>query len=95
VDVVAHMLWTGAGAALAAPRAGLGRRTIALTIAFSALPDVLQFLPLLVALMVTDVTWSTVLAYATALPGHEPPMPAAVQLMAWAWIRRRPHPGAA
>jgi hypothetical protein len=44
MDIVAHMLWAGAGTVLAARHVIVTRRKVAGVIALAALPDLLQFL---------------------------------------------------
>jgi hypothetical protein len=80
MDIVAHMLWAGAGTLLAARRVAVTRRLVAATVALAALPDLLQFLPLLGWVIGGDGTWATLHSHALALPGHEPALPAPVAL---------------
>jgi hypothetical protein len=78
MDVVAHMLWAAAGTAFAARRFTLSRRTIVATLALAALPDVLQFIPLVAWSLSGQGQWSALWTHATALPGQEPVLPALV-----------------
>lgn len=78
MDVVAHMLWAGAGAAFVTRRFRLPRRTIVATIALAALPDALQFIPLVAWSLSGQAQWSALWAHAIALPGQEPVLPALV-----------------
>ena len=48
MDIVAHTLWAGLGAAwLARRRRDITPKTVAATMALAALPDVIQMLPVL------------------------------------------------
>jgi hypothetical protein len=81
MDVVAHMLWAGAATVLVARRVTVRRRTAAAVIAFAALPDLLQFLPLLAWVGFGDGTWPALLLHAVARPGGEADLPAVVALV--------------
>jgi hypothetical protein len=77
MDIVAHTLWAGMGAAwLARRRRDVTRTTIAATVVLAALPDVIQMLPVLAWWGMGGGSWAAVHAFATAMPGHEPAMPA-------------------
>ncbi|MBX3602997.1 MAG: hypothetical protein KF863_20435 [Rubrivivax sp.] len=76
MDILAHTLWAGVGAAwLALRRRDVTRRTVAATMALAALPDVIQMLPVLAWWAVGGGTWDAVQAFAIAMPGQEPVMP--------------------
>ncbi len=77
MDIVAHTLWAGLGTAwLARRRRDVTRRTVAATMALAALPDVIQMLPVLAWWALGGGTWAAVQAFAVAMPGQEPVMPA-------------------
>ncbi|MCB1997628.1 MAG: hypothetical protein KDG57_17450 [Rhodoferax sp.] len=76
MDIVAHALWAGLGAAwIARRRRDVTRKTVAATMVLAALPDVIQMLPLLAWWSAGDGSWAAVQAFAIALPGQEPVMP--------------------
>ena len=81
MDVVAHALWAGIGLALARRRRPIAMRTAGATLALAVVPDLAQLLPLLGRALVTGDA-HVLIAYATALPGQEPALPAAVALWA-------------
>lgn len=81
MDIVAHMLWAGAGTVLATRRSSMTRRTVVATVALAALPDVLQFVPVMGWTVLGDGSWRALALLATALPGHEPPLPGAISLL--------------
>ena len=77
MDIVAHTLWAGLGATwLAHRRRDITRKTLAATVVLAALPDVIQMLPVLAWWGTGGGSWAAVQAFATAMPGHEPAMPA-------------------
>lgn len=81
MDILAHALWAGAGAELGGRRRPLKRRAVALIVALAALPDTLHLLPIAGWWLFGDGTFAALRAYAIAVPGHEPPLPATVQLL--------------
>lgn len=81
MDILAHALWAGAGMGLAGRRRPVKRKTVALTIALSALPDIFHLLPIMSWWLLSDGTFATLRAYAIALPGQEPPLPSTVNLL--------------
>jgi hypothetical protein len=83
MDIVAHALWAGAGTALAARRFQIEPRTVIATMAFAALPDLLQFLPIFGWVLFGDGSWTALVAHAIALPGHEPVMPPVIALTSY------------
>ena len=80
MDVLAHTLWVGAGAAVAHRHRALSRGTVAAAIGLAALPDLLHLAPLIAWWLIGDGTFAALRAYAVAVPGNEPGMPAWVQL---------------
>lgn len=82
MDVFAHALWAGVGLALANRRRPVAPRTTALTLALAVAPDVPQLAPILAWWVFGHGSATTVGRYATALPGQEPIMPAAVEFIA-------------
>lgn len=83
MDILAHALWAGAGAELAGGRRPLKRQTVALIVALAALPDTLHLLPIAGWWLFGDGTFAALRAYAIAMPGQEPPLPVAVQLLSY------------
>jgi hypothetical protein len=81
MDILAHMLWAGAATALIARRRALTRRTVAATVAMAALPDVMQFVPLLGWVVAGDGPWTVLFDHAIATPGNEPALPAFLVLL--------------
>jgi hypothetical protein len=82
MDIVAHALWAGAGAVIAARRFTITRRTVIATMTMAALPDVLQFLPVLGWVLFGDGSWTALRMHVGALPGREPAMPPTIALAA-------------
>jgi hypothetical protein len=80
MDILAHTLWAGAGVIWLARRRPLARRTVAATIAAAGLPDTFQMLPLLAWWWFGGGSLEAVRAYALAVPGQEPVMPALMGL---------------
>lgn len=74
MDILAHGLWAGLGAAAWHQRRPLDRRTVGLAVGLAALPDLAQFAPLLALALSSVEGWRVLLAYANALPGYEPPL---------------------
>jgi hypothetical protein len=81
MDILAHTLWTGAGAAVLGRRWPIKPRTVAVAMGLAALPDVLHLLPLVGWWLVGDGTLATLRAYAIAVPGQEPALPHVVKLL--------------
>jgi hypothetical protein len=81
MDILAHSLWAGVGLAFAARRIAIRRRTAVATVALAALPDIVQFLPLLGWALAGAGTWADLLAFAVALPGQGPVLPPLVALL--------------
>jgi hypothetical protein len=82
MDIVAHTLWIGAGTVLAARHFPITRRTVVVTMTLAALPDVLQFVPVLAWVLFADGSWTALRDHAGAAPGREPTMPAGIALAA-------------
>src|SRR5512139_1458173 len=81
MDIVAHALWAGIGLALARRRRPITTRTVVATLVLAVVPDLAQLLPLLGRALVAGDA-HVLVAYAIALPGKEPALPAAVALWA-------------
>lgn len=81
MDIVAHALWAGIGLALARRHRPIASHTVSATLALAVVPDLAQLLPLLGRAIFTGDA-HVLVAYATALPGLEPALPAAVALWA-------------
>lgn len=78
MDILAHALWAGIGVALWRRRRPVSPAVAAATVSLAALPDVLHLLPIGAWWAVGDGSWSTLWAYAVAVPGQEPALPAMV-----------------
>lgn len=74
MDILAHGLWAGLGAACVHRHHPLDRRTVALAVGMAVAPDLAQLLPLVYLALFTPDGWAVLLTYANALPGHEPAM---------------------
>jgi hypothetical protein len=72
MDIFAHMLWTGARTVPGRQHVPIARRTVAATIVLAALPDVLQFVPVLGWIVFGAGSWHALAALATALPDRSP-----------------------
>jgi hypothetical protein len=72
MDILAHGLWVGVGAAWLHRHLRLDRRTAVLAVGMAVAPDLAQLLPLLYLALFSPDGWTVLLAYANALPGYEP-----------------------
>ena len=81
MDILAHMAWAGLGSAAAARHLAITRRSAAATVVMAALPDLLQFLPLIASIPFGQVSLAALKGYATALPGQAPALPPLVGLL--------------
>lgn len=81
MDIFAHTLWAGAGVTLLRRRGPVAPRTVALTLGLAALPDLLHLLPIVGWWIVGSGSFEVLRAYAVAVPGQEPAMPAIVTLL--------------
>ena len=81
MDILAHTLWAGTGVALLSRHVPIKRSVAAATIVLAAVPDVFQMLPVLGWWIFGSGTWDAVQAFAIAVPGQEPRMPALVALV--------------
>jgi hypothetical protein len=72
MDILAHGLWVGVGAAWMPRHRRVDRRTAVLTVSLAVVPDLAQLLPLVYLALFSLDGWSVLLAYANALPGYEP-----------------------
>lgn len=79
MDIVAHGLWAGLGVAFARRHRPIPAGTAAAVVALALLPDLAQLLPL-IGLAASRGDIHVLHAYATAVPGSEPPLPPAVAL---------------
>ena len=79
MDILAHALWVGAGVALARRRWIVPTRTLISTVVLAALPDVFQLLPIAGWWVFHDGSVQALWAYAVAMPGQEPALPAMVE----------------
>ncbi|MDP2371705.1 metal-dependent hydrolase [Rhodoferax sp.] len=80
MDILAHALWVGAGVTLARRRWPITSATVATTVVLAALPDVLHLLPIIGWWLWGEGTLATLRAFAIAVPGQEPVVPALVEL---------------
>lgn len=74
MDILAHGLWVGIGAAWMHRHRCLDRRTTVWTLCLAVVPDLAQLLPLFYLALFSPEGWSALLAYANALPGYVPAM---------------------
>jgi hypothetical protein len=81
MDIFAHALWAGAGVTLLRRRGPVVPRTVALTLGLAALPDLLHLMPIVGWWVVGSGSFEVLRAYAVAVPGQEPAMPAIVTLL--------------
>ena len=81
MDIFAHTLWAGVGVALASRRSPIKPRTVALTAALAALPDLFHLLPIIGWWAFGDGSAAVLWAYAVALPGQEPALPPVVGML--------------
>jgi hypothetical protein len=82
MDIAAHALWAGAGALLLQRRCGLAPRVVVATVVLATLADVVHLLPVLAWVVLGEGTVHALRDYVLATPGHEPPMPGGVLLVA-------------
>jgi hypothetical protein len=80
MDILAHGLWAAVGVVWARRRWVISRRAAQATVGLAVAPDLVQLVPLVVAAMFGSQGIQVLSAYATALPGMEPALPAAVAL---------------
>lgn len=77
MDMLSHALWADIGRRTVSGKSSEKRRLIGWLVAGGLLPDIFHAIPVSIwALLGTGSPWETVLAYALATPGTEPPMPA-------------------
>ena len=76
MDILAHTLWAGAGATMLGRRRPIAPATVVATMTAAALPDIVQMLPVLAWWLFAGGNFDAVRAFAIALPGQEPAMPA-------------------
>lgn len=81
MDIVAHGLWVGAGAAWLHRHRPLSGRTVTLAVGLTVLPDLVQLLPLLYWVLFRATDMAVVLAYINGLPGAEPVFEPALALL--------------
>jgi hypothetical protein len=72
MDILAHGLWAGVGAAWMQRHWRLDRRTTVLTVGLAVAPDLAQLIPLVSQALFSPDGWAGLLAYANALPEYEP-----------------------
>mgnify|MGYP001170067122 FL=1 len=80
MDILAHGLWAGLGVRWLARRQPVSTRLALASVGMSVLPDVAHLVPVAFWAAFGSGTAEQLLAYATASPGSEPPMPHWVML---------------
>lgn len=80
MDLLAHALWAGAGAAQARRRGKLRQNAIAPIVVLAVLPDLLQYVPVLMGILAGATTPGALLAYARAAPDEQTLLPPAILL---------------
>lgn len=80
MDIVAHALWVGMGAAVIHRSRPLSRGTVVTTLVLAALPDMLHLLPIAGWWLFADGSFAALRGYAVAIPGQEPGLPPMVRL---------------
>ena len=81
MDILAHALWAGVGVAVLRRHRAVTSGSAVATVTLAALPDLMHLLPLLAWWALGSGSWAVVQAYAVALPGQEPALPATVQML--------------
>ena len=81
MDILAHGLWVGAGAAWLRRKGRITTRTLWYAVGLTVAPDVIQALPV-AAWALGSGSPASLWAYIAARPGMEPPLPAPVALLA-------------
>ncbi len=81
MDMLAHALRAGVGIAALHHHHPIRRKVAVGTGTLAVLPDVVQALPVAAWLLASGGSWSTWMAFAMALPGHEPTLPSWVTLI--------------
>ena len=79
MDILAHALWAGAGVALARRRWAITPRAALATGLLATLPDLIHLLPITGWWVLGSGSLEALWAYAIALPGQEPALPAMVE----------------
>lgn len=72
MDILAHGLWAWAGAEVLRRRGLLTRRGLGAGVALAVAPDVLQMAPVLLGVLIGQLSLAEFGAYASANPGQEP-----------------------
>ena len=75
MDIVAHVLWAGAGARLLRSTMPVSRATFVWMVGLAAAPDIVPMLPVAAYALTDPRSLQFALAYITATPGLEPTMP--------------------
>jgi hypothetical protein len=81
LDILAHTLWTAAGAAVLHRRRPLARRTVVASLVLAALPDLAHLLPIVAWWVLGDGSFAALRGYVVASPGQEPWLPPTVGLL--------------
>lgn len=79
MDILAHALWVGTGVSMARRRWIVPTRTLIAAVVLAALPDVFHLLPIAGWWIFGDGSVQALWAYAVAVPGQEPALPAMVE----------------
>lgn len=80
MDIVAHGLWAGLGVRWLLQRGLVSAKNAVLAVGLSLLPDVVHLVPVALWASFGSGSIGQLLAYATATPGGEPPLPLWVEL---------------
>jgi LexA-binding, inner membrane-associated putative hydrolase len=82
MDILAHALWAGAGSELARRHGRLRNNQIAPVVVLAVLPDLVQYVPLLIGMLSGEVTLGATLEFVSAAPGQFAMLPPVVWLFA-------------
>ena len=80
MDIVAHSLWAGLGAAAVARHWPVSAGQARAAVALAALPDIGHLIPIALWGLLGDGSWRALQGYAFATPGAEPWLPAEVRV---------------
>ncbi len=82
MDILSHTLWVVGGAEIARRRKLFTRRDLVASAMLAAIPDLVHLVPVVFWVLFGDGSVADLHAYAVALPGEEPAMPARVAMVA-------------
>ena len=78
MDILAHALWVGAGATALKRKKKINSRTMWMAIAFTVLPDIPLFIPVLIWALSPAGSFQAFYDYIFATPTSEPHIPSAI-----------------